>query len=299
MARSVLTAAVLVSAAVVAGLSSVSPTKPAAGSEACAPVDTTMTIVAHQDDDLLFINPKTYRDIAAERCVTVVFLTAGDAGRPASYWHGRESGAMAAYASMAGVEDVWRSSTTVVGGYKIRTRTLEGRDVRLLFMRLPTGSPTGYPTHRYECLSKLRSGTISTIHAIDGSADYTSASLRATLVDLMTLIHPSVIRTLDYSGRYQDGDHADHLNTAYYAFEAQEQYTVPHSLAGFRGYPMSRLPANQSGPAAARKLRYFLRYAPHDPSVCRTAAACRRDTRYWPWFFRTYQVTAPPNLSGL
>lgn len=297
--RWALAAAALIPAAVVVGLGGAGPTSKAAGSAVCTTADTTMSVVAHQDDDLLFVNPFTDADIAAGRCVTVVFVTAGDAGRTARYWRGRETGAMAAYAAMAGAADSWRSSVMVVGGHRIRVRTLAGRDVRLMFMRLPTGSPSGYAVHHYECLGRLRSGAVTTIHAIDGSATYTSASLRAALLDLMTLIRPSVIRTLDYSGRYGDGDHADHLNTAYYTYEAQEQYTVPHAVAGFRGYPVRKLPANQPEPAAAAKLRFFLAYAPHDPSVCRTSAACRANRLYGPWFARTYQVTAPPNLDGL
>jgi LmbE family N-acetylglucosaminyl deacetylase len=297
--RSAVAAALLIPAAVIVGLSSATPTAPAAGSAVCTTAETRMSIVAHQDDDLLFINPETYQDIAAKRCVTVVFLTAGDSGRPPKYWRGREFGAMAAYASMAGKADSWRSSTTVADGHRIQTRTLAGRNVRLLFMRLPAGSPSGYAVHHHECLGKLRAGAVTMVHAVDGSTAYSSMSLRATLTDLMTLIHPSVIRTLDYSGRYEDGDHADHLNTAFYTYEAQEHYTAAHSLAGFRGYPMSTLPANQSGKDAAHKLKYFLAYAPDDPSVCHTAAGCRRDALYWPWFSRTYRITAPPNLNGL
>ncbi|WP_433303754.1 PIG-L family deacetylase [Actinoplanes sp. CA-030573] len=294
-----LTAAALVPAAVVMGLAGAGPTSKAAGSAVCTTAGTTMSVVAHQDDDLLFINPVTYADITAGRCVTVVFVTAGDAGRSARYWRGREAGAMAAYAAMAGAADSWRSSVMVVGGHRIRARTLAGHNLRLLFMRLPAGSPHGYPVHHYECLGRLRSGAATTIHAIDGSATYTGASLRAALLDLMTLIRPSVIRTLDYSGRYGDGDHADHLNTAFYTYEAQEQYTVPHAVAGFRGYPVSKRPANQAEPAAVAKLRFFLTYAARDPSVCRTSAACRANRLYAPWFARTYQITAPPNLDGL
>ena len=254
-----------------------------------------MNVVAHEDDDILFMNPPTDTDVAAGRCLTTVYLTAGDDGQSASYWRGREDGAMAAYATMAGSPNSWATAKLQTGsGQAAVTRTLKGTGIRLIFLRLPTGSPSGRANHHYECLSKLHAGTMRRVHSVDGSAEYTNASLRATLTGFMTRFHPSVIRTLDYTDRYGDGDHADHHNAAYYTEEAQRDYTAPHRLQGFRGYSMTLLPANQSDSAAARKLAIFLAYAAHDSHVCQTAAACRHARRYWSWMSRTYEVPAQP-----
>ena len=261
----------------------------------CTSANSSMNVVAHQDDDILFMNPTTYTDVAAGRCVTTVYLTAGDTGQGAWYWHGREDGAMAAYARMAGNTNSWTPTTLqTASGQAALTRTLNGTGIRLIFLRLPTGSPEGRAVHHHECLSKLHAGTSTVVHAIDGTATYTSDSLRATLTGFMTTFHPGVVRTLDYTDPYGDGDHADHHNAAYYTYEAQRHYFTPHALQGFRGYPMTQLPANQPDAVAARKLAIFLTYAEHDPHVCQTAASCRQDRRYWPWMFRTYQVFGPP-----
>jgi LmbE family N-acetylglucosaminyl deacetylase len=265
----------------------------------CTTANSRMTIVAHQDDDLLFINPATDTDVAAGRCLTTVYLTAGDAGRTPAYWHDREAGAMAAYAEMAGVADAWETSTLrTASGQSVTAVTLDGVPVRLIFLRLPTGSPHGYAIHNFECLSRLRAGSITTVHAVDGSASYTSASLRSTLTGFMTTYHPSVVRTLDYTGGYSDGDHADHHNAAYFAYEAQQNYPAEHTLTGFRGYPMTALPPNQPSSVAARKLSIFLAYAAHDSTRCNTAPTCRTDGRYWPWLSRSYEVSGPPDLDG-
>jgi LmbE family N-acetylglucosaminyl deacetylase len=271
-----------------------------ARTSACTTANSRMNIVAHQDDDLLFINPATDTDVAAGRCLTTVYLTAGDAGNDSSsYWQGREAGAMAAYAQMAGVPDSWHTSTLLTAsGRRVTTVTLAGRHIRLIFLRLPSGSPHGYAIHDFECLSRLRDGSITTVQAVDGSAAYTGASLRSTLTGFMTVYHPSVVRTLDYTGSYRDGDHADHHNTAYYAYEAQQKYRTPHTLLGFRGYPITALPANQPSSVADRKLSIFLAYAAHDPLMCRTTTTCHAKKRYWSWFARSYQVSGPPNLDG-
>ncbi|HEV7215886.1 MAG TPA: PIG-L family deacetylase [Chloroflexota bacterium] len=261
----------------------------------CTSANSSMNVVAHQDDDLLFMNPATYTDVAAGGCVTTVYLTAGDDGQSASYWQGREAGAMAAYAKMAGTRSSWMTSRLqTASGQPVVTRTLNGTQIRLIFLRLPAGSPAGRAIHHYECLSKLHAGTIKVVHAVDGAAIYTSASLRVTLTGFMTRFRPGIVRALDYTGPYGDGDHADHHNAAYYTYEAQRSYVAPHVLQGFRGYPMTRLAANQPDAVAAKKLAIFLAYAAHDSHTCQTAAACRQDRKYWPWMFRTYQVSGPP-----
>ncbi len=271
------------------------PVSPVVVPASCTSARSSMNVVAHEDDDILFLDPATSTDVATGRCLTTVYLTAGDDGRSGSYWLGREAGAMAAYATMAGVRSAWTTTKLLTAsGQAAVTDTLDGTDLRLIFLRLPTGSPGGRALHHHECLGRLHAGTITSVGAVDGSAAYTSASLRATLTGFMTQFRPSVVRTLDYTGSYGDGDHADHHNTAYYAYEAQRSYTTPHRLQGFRAYPMTRLPANQPDAVAAQKLSAFLAYSAHDPRTCQTAGACRRDSRYWSWMSRTYEVSGPP-----
>ena len=88
--------------------------------------------------------------------------------------------------------------------------------------------------------------------------------------------------------------HPDEL-AAYYTYEAQQDYGTPHRLQGFRGYPMSLLPANQPDAVAARKRAILLAYSAYDSHTCQTAVACLHDPRYGPWMLRTYQVSGPPS----
>ena len=43
-----------------------------------------MDVVAHEDNDILFMDPVAPADVAAGRCLTTVYLTAGDDGQSAS-----------------------------------------------------------------------------------------------------------------------------------------------------------------------------------------------------------------------
>ena len=261
----------------------------------CTSANSSMDVVAHEDDDILFMDPVTPTDVAAGRCLTTVYLTAGDDGRSASYWQGREDGAMAAHAELAGVHSSWTTTRLrTASGQAAVSCTLDGTGIRLIFLRLPTGSPQGRDRYHHECLGRLHAGTAPSVDAVDGTARYTSDSLRVTLTGLMTTFRPGVIRTLDYTDPYGDGDHDDHHNAAYYTYEAQQSYPTPHRLVEFRGYPMSLLPANQPDAVAARKLAAFLAYSAHDSHTCQTAKACRQDSRYWSWMSRTYQLSGPP-----
>ena len=126
----------------------------------CRSANSSLNVVAHEDDDILFMDPATSMDVAAGRCLTTVYLTAGDDGQGASYWQGREDGAMAAYAKMARTGSVWTTTELRTSSGQVAvTRTLNGTDIRLIFLRLPTGSPGGRVTYHHECLGRLRAGT--------------------------------------------------------------------------------------------------------------------------------------------
>src|ERR1700751_5955879 len=92
-----------------------------------APAETTLNIVAHEDDDLLFLSPDLLHAIQAGRTLRTIFVTAGDDGLNASYWQGREAGMQAAYALMCGVANSWDQSDAGIAGHPIPIFTLTGR----------------------------------------------------------------------------------------------------------------------------------------------------------------------------
>jgi len=113
--------------------------------------------------------------------------------------------------------------------------------------------------------------------------------LIGTLTALMDAYRPDMIRTLDFAGRYGDGDHADHHTAGYFTEAAQRDYARPHRLAGYVGYPVAAEPANLPAGVRDAKLGYFLAYAAHDSRVCQSAAACLAGF-YAPRFSRSIGV---------
>lgn len=229
-------------------------------------------MVAHEDDDLLFINPAVSDDIAAGRCVVTLFVTAGDAGRARSYWHRRELGSMAAYAAMAHVPDRWVEGTLAVAGHSLTRVQLPNTRITLLFLRLP--DKHGNPQRPLESLQRLWLGQIGTMYTLDSGDAYTRQSLIDTLTGVMNVYQPADIRTLDYAGRYGDGDHADHHTVGYLTYAAQRDYLSPHRISGYMGYEVDGQPENLSDEVRDAKLGYFLAYAHFDSRVCQSSGVC-------------------------
>ena len=230
-----------------------------------------LQIVAHQDDDLLFQSPDLVHDVLAGRCVRTVFTTAGDAAHDETYWKGRESGSLAAYAQMAGVPDAWTLSDAGIPGHPLRILTLTGApQISVVLMRLPDGNRTGSGTavHGHASLMRLWTGSIRSITAVDGSTSYTDASFTTTLTDLLTQFRPTTVRTMDWTIAFGGGDNADHTATALFAHRADRSYGSAHTTLAYGGYPLWTRPPNVTGEDLRAKKNAFLTYAPHDALMC-------------------------------
>lgn len=230
-----------------------------------------LQMVAHPDDDLLFMNPDIIRQVEAGSCVRTVFLTTGDANRDASYWRLREEGIRAAYATMAGADDSWAVGTLEVEGHELQLATLEDAPgISLVFMHLPDGNRrgTGNAIHGHQSLMRLWLGEIETIDAVDGTETYTSADLRRTLTALIDDFHTDTLRAQDWTIDFRTGDNADHTAAARYVRAAAARATGTHELMGYAGYPSWTQPANVNGRELGLKADAIMAYAEHDPKMC-------------------------------
>ncbi|GAA1296260.1 PIG-L family deacetylase [Saccharothrix xinjiangensis] len=136
--------------------------RPAA--RATAPPASYVNVVAHPDDDILFMNPDLANSITADRPNTTVYLTSGEATRPVGsgrpddppfdecssrgdldredYARCRQLGIRAAYAHMADVADEWTEELVEadVGdtSFTVEVHSLDERpDIMLVFLNLP------------------------------------------------------------------------------------------------------------------------------------------------------------------
>lgn len=234
-----------------------------------------MIVVAHQDDDLLFMNPTIAGLIAGPAPVTAIYLTAGDAGRDETYWSGRELGQKHAYAEMAGSDvsdwvDETVQLTVNAQQYQIASSYLsDDPDVRLYFLRLPDGFGAGHGSERYgnQSLEHLLDGDIDQITAVDGSATYTVHQLTAVMTALIDLHGPERLHIQDHTSDHAGIEHSDHLATAEFASVAAAAATDPLSVISYHGYATWGFEENLTEAEHALVREVFLEYAAYDPLV--------------------------------
>ncbi|KAL4901057.1 hypothetical protein BDW74DRAFT_88008 [Aspergillus multicolor] len=250
----------------------------------------TLNIVAHPDDDLLFINPDIQHDISAGFDVRTVFLTSGDAGQPSEFWTLRQAGLLAAYAQMAGVQNVWDESDAGVPGKDIPLYTLRSRPgVSIALMHIPDGSMdgNGFLATGYESLEKLWKGAIQRIRTVDNSGTtYSKGELVDTLEQIINSFKPDSLNSLDYIHEYGSGDHSDHTSAGLFTNDAAIASVFPGSVIAYRGYPIKFEPQNVFDDLAKKK-EVFYTYAAYDATVCGSDPDCG-GKEYELWLPRQY-----------
>jgi LmbE family N-acetylglucosaminyl deacetylase len=266
------------------------------------PVPTIMQIVAHQDDDLLFMNPDLIHDIREGHCIRTIYATAGDAGHGQFYWLSRERGSESAYSTMLGTDQVWIERVVKLADNEfITVANPKGNNrISLIFMHLPDGNlqGQGFGSTHSESLARLEAGKDSKIDAVYSGSTYTSPQLVDALTSLMHIFQPGQIRTQASiaGGRYPD--HSDHMaighfvNRSYAQYEQQQfenQVKIPISY--YIGYPVHQNPANVSAEDLAAKEAAFFAYARYDGSVCGNALACARNPAYGAYLPREYKIS--------
>lgn len=228
-----------------------------------------LRIVAHQNDELLFMNPDLLESIRAGRCVRTVYLTAGDSGQGAAYIATRDLAIRGVYASMAGRADIWTESNATFAGKSLAMASLQDAEVSLVFMRLPDGGDgTGFPATGQQSLTKLLAGTSTPIRSVDGSNTFTRAELVATLAQLITDFSADLLVTQEFADTL-GGDHPDHVAGGALALEAQTAtMNMARGVVSYRGYDTVSLPPNLPPAVADANWELFLAHGRRDQNVC-------------------------------
>lgn len=261
---------------------------------------TDLNIVAHQDDDLLFMNPDVQKSITEGNCVRTVYLTAGDAGHSSFYWLKREKGAQAAYSQMTGAPKTdWVERTIKLDDKQFAIMAAPKSDLKisLMYLRLPDGNVggQGFSGTNSQNISKLHSGQITDITSVDKQSVYTNQQLVGALVKLMELYKPNLIRTQSTMPSVKFPDHADHVGVSVLTQDAYTQYLTTAnqdasavSLSKYYGYPVRELPSNLSIEEQQNKTATFLAYSQNDGAVCHSTHECQNTSTYWNYLSRQY-----------
>jgi LmbE family N-acetylglucosaminyl deacetylase len=246
------------------------------------PPELFMQVVAHEDDDLFFMNPDLDKTILAGVPAVTVFMTAGEitgtGSTPEVRARNRQKGAQNAYATMAGAADgddttqhEWDATGLSIGGKTVEQYTLRGHTIQLLFLDLPDGQLDDlYNNTPQDTVIPSEQTNVSV------SQQYSRADALAVLGGIMSTYQPTVLRAQDAEpDRRNDPtkpdfhaiDHDDHIAAANFAREAAAGYPSPLYEVNYRDYNIRNAPVNLDAYDSARKKAILQQYARYDGDV--------------------------------
>ncbi|SDG45497.1 GlcNAc-PI de-N-acetylase [Lentzea fradiae] len=237
-----------------------------------------LNVVAHHDDDLLFLSPTLMKDLRDGNTVRTIFLVASDYHTFPTYMQARELGVREAYAAAAGLTALqWKPHAYGAGNLPATLWTL-GNRVSIVENRLPDTSTA--PENRlwllYSRNQSLTGRPLDFASAAQGADRATVvAFLRAAIADFQ----PDVIRTTDPSADLQRQQtpslstenfyfHRDHVAAARLVQTAVLDVSPVPQVVYYRDYTIRDEPGNQSGADTTFKRNTFRTYAAHDVDIC-------------------------------
>jgi LmbE family N-acetylglucosaminyl deacetylase len=197
-----------------------------------------VTIVAHSDDDLLFINPELQPSLKSGRPYRVIVMTCDEFnGNPPGMSREQlagqlREGARRAYASLAGVANDWRKETLVVAGKTVEVDTLNpAPQIQSVWLNLPDGGDSLHQDallNLWETAGYTTTTIVPTGSPVTQVQTYDGGQVYQVLVGLLNLYQPTVVRIQDlYPDERHRSEHADHVATAAFAQLAMKTYEGP------------------------------------------------------------------------
>lgn len=242
-----------------------------------------LQIVAHTDDDLLFLNPDIQPSIQSGLPVRTIVLGADEYNGVDGEMTRQElaasvqEGSRSAWAVLAGQPNNWDRATMVVAGKTVEIDTLVGApQIQMIYLSLPDA---GDDLHT-DALTQLWNSTSYSTPTIRPTGSlvpvqtYNQAALDAVLLGLLQQFQPTTIRVQD---PHPDDvrfsalpDHWDHIAAAKFAQKAVKAYEGPTGrpfalLTRYRCYNTQAAPANVPDALLAPKTAAYQAYAAHDP----------------------------------
>lgn len=258
-----------------------------AGAHAAPAGTTTISFVAHQDDDLLFMNPDIASDIQAGYEVWVVYLTAGEVPHrdPMGYANQRIEGERAAYARTAGKANNWTYQAMSFNGHEVATNRLNGTNVRLVFTYVHAaaggcddvnGDPQGD-------LYRMLHDNSYVARPIDGRAPYNRQSFTGMLHAIINHVRPDYMRSGSTIG-HREGDNVDHTSAANLVADADTDGKGNTWIRRdeYQGYIIENYPENVFGRWRDEKIAIWDQYWPHDPELASWSHRAKLTRQYRP-----------------
>jgi len=249
-----------------------------------------LIIVAHLDDDMIFMQPEL-ETVLASGSVTTVYVLSGDPVDGLAHAEHTFAATMTAYEHATGSND-WDCGSLDVTGLPVHHCRLRDRPVSMIGLDVPDG---GRHDERTESLLHLVEGAVPSLPILGPLwGRVTTASLIAELAEIVQVTTPRELHTLDIAANHGD-DHPGHLLAASFALWAAAAVGYTGTLVSHRGYNVATQPANLSDADYARvkpMVGYF-EACYRGCAPCGTECATL-DPAHDTWLRRQYASTAWP-----
>lgn len=258
---------------------------------------TLVAVWAHYDDDLIFGHSAISDALEADWCVTIAYLTAGDAGRGLEYSRNREAGIRVAYETLRGYDGNWIETADTLHTGVTTEQWTPAQDPRFTLMsfRLVDGNldGSGFASMGYESMAKLAAGDIPTIRDVDGPQHLTRDDITHSLIEILVEAEPTTVLTHipREAVELARGDHSDHSAVGSFMRAAAKSAGLDPSVVRYAiGYQTEDYPVNVTGEVLERKVAAFSAYARRDPVTadCHDLSSCLNLRKFGAWLQREY-----------
>ena len=249
---------------------------------------THLVVVAHQDDDLIFMHPDLDDAIARGESMTIVFVTQGLASEGEDKITARSAGTEAAYTHVAH-SDAWQCGWIQVAGLPVKHCRLADQPLSLVYLGYPDGGEAG---EHADSLLHLWEGTIAATTTIGAlTAPITRDQLVAEVAAIVSATSPRVIHTQDL-GADHGRDHPDHVMVGALTAVAIARSGSNADVIAYRGYntpfePVNKLDADYDH--GAWLLGFFMACF-DDCDACGIASCTTIADDHAEWLHRRYAI---------
>ena len=197
---------------------------------ALQPADT-LVVVAHFDDDTIFMQPELHTAVASGS-VTTVYVSSGDPVRGGARAAHSFMAARMGYSSVTGSRD-WNCGYIWLAGSPAYHCRLRDWPVSMIALNTADGGVYGEFPHSPLHLIEGRVPSIPILGTIESSA--TVDSIVASLSVIVDATRPAQIHALDLAGSHRH-DHSGHMLSSAFAFWAAAASRYAGPIRWHRGY---------------------------------------------------------------
>jgi len=260
-----------------------------------------LAVVAHQDDDLIFMQPDLTNLVEDRAGMVNVYVTAGNGHERGDdaleVAERRYEGLLKSYAQAAGLLPEWVCGDIEIAGHRADHCRLEAADISLVFLGYPDGGIQG---ENRRSLQSLWEGKSSGAMTISGHPTrYDRAGLVETVGEIINTVKPRTIRTLEIAGTH-GRDHTDHMIAAALALLGTAAAHSRAELISYRGYGREEEPANMIDTLFDRSTNLVSHYEACATGCAQCGLSCPSiNPAHAKWLPRRYAVGTRRTAAGV